>query len=209
MKKYQAIIYDLDGTLVDTVEMNMKPLQKIIHEETGELWEYEEVVKRFTHYPGLKVMEMLGFNNPTEVYGRWVKYVNQYGAAQAYQGVSELLEQLNGKIIQAVVSSKKHDQYQIDIVTKGWVKYFEVVVLAEDTVLHKPNPEPLLLCLEKLGINKEAALYIGDSVVDYECCQKVGIDFGYATWGSVHGDEIENPTYRFDSPEKIAFCLNK
>ena len=43
MKKYKAIIYDLDGTVLDTLKMNMIPLLKIIKEETGEDWSFEQV----------------------------------------------------------------------------------------------------------------------------------------------------------------------
>ena len=59
MKKYKAIIYDIDGTLLDTLKMNMYPLMKIIKEETGEDWSFEQVLK-FASYPGMKVMEELG-----------------------------------------------------------------------------------------------------------------------------------------------------
>ena len=45
MKKYKAIIYDIDGTLLDTLKMNMYPLMKIIKEETGEDWTFEQVLK--------------------------------------------------------------------------------------------------------------------------------------------------------------------
>ena len=77
MKKYKAIIYDLDGTVLDTLKMNMIPLLKIIKEETGEDWSFEQVLK-FASYPGMKVMEELQVKNPEETYARWVKYVNEY-----------------------------------------------------------------------------------------------------------------------------------
>ena len=60
MKKYKAVIYDIDGTLLNTLNMNMYPLMKIIKEETGEDWTFEQVLK-FAPYPGMKVMQD-GFN---------------------------------------------------------------------------------------------------------------------------------------------------
>src|SRR5699024_8295179 len=102
MKKYKAIIYDLDGTVLDTLKMNMIPLLKIIKEETGEDWSFEQVLK-FASYPGMKVMEELQVKNPEETYARWVKYVNEYeDGATLYDGFKEVFEAFDDKIIQAV-----------------------------------------------------------------------------------------------------------
>lgn len=71
--KYKALIFDIDNTLVNTLDMNMIPLQKIIREEKREEWTLEEVY-HFASYPGMKVMEELEVNNLEEEYARWVKY---------------------------------------------------------------------------------------------------------------------------------------
>jgi beta-phosphoglucomutase-like phosphatase (HAD superfamily) len=76
MKKYKAIIYDLDNTLLDTLKMNMIPLQKIIKEEKGIVMSYQEVLK-FASYPGMKVMEELNIKDKERTYKRWVQYVNR------------------------------------------------------------------------------------------------------------------------------------
>ena len=77
MNKYNAIIYDIDGTILNTLNMNMYPLLQIIKEETGETWSFDQVLK-FAAYPGMKVMEELKIKNPEATYARWVKYVNAY-----------------------------------------------------------------------------------------------------------------------------------
>lgn len=131
--------------------MNMFPLMKIIKEETGKDWTYEQVLK-FASYPGMKVMEELGVKNQEETYARWVKYVNEYeDGATLYEGFEKVLESFKKqKIKQAIVSSKKRKQYEIDIVSKGLDRYMDVVILEEDTCFHKPHPEPLLKCIENL-----------------------------------------------------------
>ena len=77
MRKYKAIIYDIDGTILNTLNMNMYPLMKIIEEETNEKWTFDQVLK-FAAYPGMKVMEELKVKEPEATYARWVKYVNEY-----------------------------------------------------------------------------------------------------------------------------------
>lgn len=97
MKKYKAIIYDIDGTLLDTLKMNMYPLMKIIKEETGEDWTFEQVLK-FAAYPGMKVMEELGVKDQEKTYARWVQYVNDYeDGATLFEGFEEVLETFKNK----------------------------------------------------------------------------------------------------------------
>lgn len=201
---YKAIIYDIDGTLLNTFNMNMIPLLKIIKEELDEDWSLDDVIK-FVPYPGMKVMEELNVKDKEKTYARWVQYVNEYEeGATLYEGIDVALQTIHDKHIrQAIVSAKKRKQYEIDFVSKGLDKYIEVAVLEEDTDKHKPDPEPIYLCLEKLGLNKEDVIYIGDAYSDYQVCQKVGIDFAYAKWGSVSQEEIDYPTIILEKPQDI------
>lgn len=181
--KYKAIIYDLDNTLLDTIEMNMVPLQKIIREEKGIDMSYEEVLK-FSSYPGMKVMEELQIKDKEKTYARWVKYVNEY-EAKVFDGVEEVLKTVKDKgIIQAVVTSKLKEQYKKDFIEKGLDDYMSVVVLGDDTKEHKPHPEPILKCLELLKLKKEEVIYIGDALSDQQACINAGIDFGFASWSA-------------------------
>lgn len=185
MSRYKAIIYDIDGTLLNTVDQNMYTLIRIIKEELGEDWTFEQVVP-FTAYPGLKIIEKLGIRDVESVYARWVRYVNEYDkGAEPYDGIEELL---NGArelgIKQAIASSKRRRQYGIDVVSRGYDKYMEAVVLCEDTEKHKPDPEPLLLCLSRLGVEPKDAIYVGDANTDMEAARNAGMAFAYASWGS-------------------------
>ncbi|MDD8048353.1 MAG: HAD family hydrolase [Thomasclavelia sp.] len=183
--KYKAIIYDIDSTLLNTLDMNMYPLIQIIKEELNKDISLDDVLKYAT-YPGMQVMEELGIKNKEEVYARWVKYVNEYpDGAKAYPGIQEVLESLHGRVKQAIVTSKKQKQYDIDFVSKGLDKYIDEVVLEEDTSKHKPDPEPLNLCLKKLGLDKSEVIYIGDARSDKEASSNANIDFGLALWGTL------------------------
>lgn len=208
MKKYKAILYDIDGTLLNTLDMNMIPLLRIIEEETGQRWTYEDVLK-FVPYPGMKVMEELGITDKETVYKRWVKYVNEYeGGAVLYDGISQVLNTLGSHFLQAVVSAKTREQYEIDVVSKGLNQYIKAAVLTDDTKKHKPDPEPLLLCLDRLGLSADEALYIGDSFSDYSAAKNAGIDFGYAKWGSVSSEGIESPDYVLEQPRDLLMFLD-
>lgn len=177
MNKYKAIIYDIDGTILNTLNMNMYPLLQIIKEETGETWSFNQVLK-FAAYPGMKVMEELKVKDPEATYARWVKYVNAYEeGATLYDGFMDVFEVFKkNHIKQAIISAKTHKQYEIDICSKGIDQYMDTAILAEDTTKHKPDPEPLLKCIENLNVPKEEVIYIGDALSDQQSSINAGID---------------------------------
>lgn len=210
MKAYQAVLYDIDGTLLNTIDMNMYPLLRIIKEELGETWALEDVMK-FMAYPGMKVMDELHIQNPQQVYQRWVRYVNEYPqGATLYEGMEEVLATLQAKgVRQAVVSSKKRAQYQIDVVGKGLDRYLETAVLEEDTVQHKPHPAPILECLGRMNLSPAQVLYVGDTPSDGKAAQAAGVEFAYASWGSVGGAQCPHATYVLQAPHDLLEILLK
>ncbi|WP_270640636.1 HAD family hydrolase [Longibaculum muris] len=210
MKKYKAIIYDIDGTVLNTLNMNMYPLIQIIKEETGEEWTFEQVLK-FAAYPGMKVMQEIGVKDQEKTYARWVKYVNEYEeGATLYDGFMEVFKAFqDNHIIQAVVSAKTAKQYEIDFVDKGLDKFMDVAILADDTTKHKPDPEPLLECIKRLNIEVSEAIYIGDALSDYQASRNAGMAFGYAKWGSVSSEGIDHPDLVFESPLDLLKLLEK
>lgn len=192
MGQYKAIIYDIDGTLLDTLKMNMIPLLKILHEEGLTDLSYESILK-YASYPGRNVLDELNIKNPDEVYLRWVQYVNEYEeGATIYSGVVELLKEVEQLgIKQAVVSAKTMNQYRIDFVSKGLDAFMTCRVLAEDTEKHKPDPEPLLKCLSLLNLKNKEVCYVGDAYSDYLASNEAGIDFIYAKWSGLMDSRIQ------------------
>lgn len=204
VNRYRAVIYDIDGTGLNTLNMNMYPLMRIIKEETGEDWAFEQVL-RFAAYPGMKVMEELGVADPQGTYARWVHYVNEYEeGATLYEGFDRVFAALQERgVVQAVVSAKTRRQYELDMAAKGLDRYMAAAVLADDTDRHKPDPAPLLMCTDQLDIAPGDALYVGDARSDYEAARNAGMDFAYATWGSVSAEGIDSPTWTLDTPLDI------
>lgn len=194
MGKHKCIIFDLDGTVLDTERMNFVPLQRLIKEELGLDIRYEELLK-FKPYTGRKTLEELGFKDIEKSYSKWVKYVNEFEeGAILYEGFKEVFKRLNdNNIICGIVSSKTKLQYEIDFVSKGLDKYIQCKVLAEDTERHKPYPDPLLKFTEILNINPKDCMYIGDTIFDFKATKAAGMDFGLALWGAdslegIHAD---------------------
>lgn len=203
MYKYKCIIFDLDGTVLNTERMNFVPLQRLVKEELGIKMDYNDLLK-YKAYAGKKTLEELGFKDIEKSYSKWVKYVNEFEeGAVLYEGFEEVFKSLNDKnIICGIVSSKTRAQYEIDFVSKGLDKYIECKVLAEDTERHKPYPDPLLKLTEILDIDPKDCMYIGDTIFDYKATKEAGMDFGIALWGADSLDGIK-ADYEFVKPIDI------
>lgn len=210
MKHYQAVLYDIDGTLLNTVKMNMYPLLRIIKEELGEERKLEDVI-RYMATPGIQAMEDLHIQNPQQVYQRWVRYVNEYEeGATPYDGVEETLATLRARgMRQGVVSSKKRAQYHIDMGNTGLDSYMETAVLEEDTTQHKPHPAPLLEGLRRLGLAPHQVLYVGDTPSDGQAAQAAGMDFGYAKWNGLDQGSVDHPTYVLHAPGDLLYIVGE
>lgn len=202
--KYKAILYDIDGTLLDTLDMNMYPLIQIIREELGQEWTLEQV-RPFYAQPGLKTIADLGIREVDAVYARWVAYVNAYEkGAVPYPGMVAALTRIRASgIRQAVVSSKMRRQYEIDMGRYSMDTFMETAVLAEDTQKHKPDPAPILECLRRMGLQPEDVIYIGDTLSDLQAARNAGVDFGLAGWGSVLSGPLPVNAYRFETTEDL------
>ncbi|GAA0070900.1 HAD family hydrolase [Clostridium sardiniense] len=207
MKRYKCIIFDLDGTMLDTEEMNIIPLQNLIKEELGKDIDYDDLLK-YRAYAGKKTLKLLGFKDIEKSYDKWVKYVNEYkDGAKLYDGFHEVIKSLNKNgVLCGISSSKMKEQYEVDFFKTGLQGYMKSVVLAEDTDNHKPHPEPLLKAVEILDIDPKDSLYIGDTIVDYKAAKSAGMDFGLAVWGAYDTSEIE-ADYNLNEPKDILRVL--
>lgn len=201
-KQYECIIFDLDGTVLNTEKMNLIPLQRVIKEEKGLDISYDEL-KKYMAYAGKKTLELLGFEDIESSYTKWVKYVNEFEErATLYGGFDEVIKTLHDRgIVCGIASSKLRKQYEIDFLPTGLQKYMKSIILADDTENHKPHPEPLLKAVQILNINPEKSLYIGDTIGDYNSSKAAGMDFALALWGA-YDTKIE-AHYKFKEPIDI------
>lgn len=206
-KRYKCVIFDLDGTMLDTEKMNIIPLQRLVKEELGQDVSYESLLK-YRAYTGKKTLQLLGFENIEKTYEKWVRYVNEFEeGAILYNGFDKVIKVLNENgILCGISSSKMKNQYEIDFFPTGLQKYMKAVILAEDTDNHKPHPEPLLKAAELLGVDPKESIYVGDTMADYKASRLAGMDFALALWGAADITDIK-ATYNLKDPMDILDVL--
>lgn len=199
----QYVIFDVDGTLIDTEIAIRKSLQKALLEESGKEYDSDSLDFIFG-IPGKDALEQLGIKEIDRVLQKWDKYMEDYkGDIKVFEGIEAVLNLLKGKNIGiGVVTSKTRAEFDHDFPSFGLMKYLNHIVCADDTAKHKPNPEPILKFLEKAGIKSQEAIYIGDTAYDCKAAKGANVKFALALWGARNPDSID-ADYKLVQPQDV------
>ncbi|NNU75078.1 HAD family hydrolase [Clostridium estertheticum] len=200
---YNYIIFDVDGTLLDTEIAVLSSLQKLVSEELNKNYSFEDL-KFALGIPGEVALNKLGITNILECSEKWNVYLKEYfHHVKIFDDIKESLVKLNEMGVSiGIVTSKTKEEFLNDFVPFGLSNYFKLVVCADDTEKHKPNPEPLLKFIELSEVDKSKTIYIGDTKYDLDCALGAGIDFALALWGAKSSIGID-ANYILENPKQI------
>lgn len=209
IQMYKCIIFDIDGTILNTEKAVIRSLQKTLKKVLGRDYAYDELTF-VLGIPSTTSLPKFGIQNVDEVQEIWSGYIKQhFSDIHLYPQIDHVLKTLNEeKIITGVVTSKTKQELQDDFVPFNLMQYLPYVVTADDTLKHKPNPEPILKFLEMSGVKKSEAIYIGDTIYDMKCAGDAGVDFALALWGALSPDEID-AKYKLTEPIDILKLISK
>lgn len=129
------------------------------------------------------------------------------GEIQPYAGIRELFAWLHENAVAngtkvGLVTSKARKTVLIDLEKTGLEAFFAAVICGEDSVRHKPAPDPVWVALEKLSVQAENAIYVGDALCDMASGRAAGVKTGAAAWGPF-GERVltaASPDYMLHSP---------
>ncbi len=109
-----------------------------------------------------------------------------------------------------IVTAKRRTTVELAFAKIPIGHLFETVVGGDETTRHKPDPEPLLLALERLGARPEDAAYVGDAPFDVQAAKAAGIFAIAVSWGGIHARErleVEEPDALVDTVEELLESL--
>lgn len=200
----RAIIFDVDGTILDTEQAILQSLQRTLREETKQDYHFEAL--RFAlGIPGKDALQRLNVDDIEAVHQKWSAAVLDFSHEVAvFESLEEVIQHLATKPLQlGIVTSKTAQEVVDEFEPFGLSEYFQHIVSASDTEKHKPHPEPLLKCLDALQVAPEEAIYIGDSIYDFQCAKQAGAKFALAHWGAKSTIGFEEADYVFYEPKDI------
>lgn len=196
--KYKYILFDLDGTLIDTNQLIINSFKHTYKTHLNRDVPESDIYKYFGE-PLITTLKRYSEDNAEELFKTYIDFNEREHdrSVTLCCNIKECLEDLKelGCIL-AVVTSKREKMTKKGLELFDINKFFSVVVTMDATKNHKPHPEPVLKALELLGAKPEEALMIGDSVFDIKCAHNAGIKAVLVSWGAATGHQaIEKPDY--------------
>lgn len=209
----KAILFDLDGTLLDTNTLIYNSFCHAFKEVLNKELPKNEITKL---YGKPLNYSFANYTDKEEVIEKMIDAYRSYNAeyhdnmCKPFEGVKELLETLRYKGIKmGIVTSKRNTVAVRGMEIGGIIEFMDVIVSPELTERHKPEAEPALKACEIIGVKPEEAIMVGDSPYDLLCGKAAGCITCGVEYTALEIEELLNvePTYMVKSPLDILELL--
>lgn len=216
-KKFKTIIFDMDGTLLDTLE----DLTDAVNYALAEMKMPQRTIEEVRSFVGNGVKRLMelavpgGLRNPLfeETFGVFKDYYALHSAdkTKAYEGLPELLSELKDEGYALAIVSNKLDARVKELSEQFFSGSVSVAIGELEGVAKKPAPDMVYRALEELHMPAETAVYVGDSEVDFLTAQNAGLPCISVLWGFRDKDFLKEcgATWFAHKPQEIKNFLNE
>lgn len=211
MRRYQTYIFDLDGTLLDTLG-DLHASCNYALRTHGMPERTIDEVRRFVGNGVKKLMERAipnGMDNPLfeETYQSFRQHylLHNLDTTKPYPGIMEMLQKMKGQGKNVAVVSNKFYKATQELCRHFFGDLVQVAIGERDGIRRKPAPDTVLEALRQLDVPKESAVYVGDSDVDIQTARNCGIPCISVLWGFRDKDFLleHGATTLIDHPDEI------
>ena len=207
-----TVLFDFDGTVMNTNDVILQSWQHTFRMLRGREEDPEVLLKTFGEplettmkkfFPEMPVGESI------KVY-RSFHYDNFGDLISVFPGMDDLIAEVKRRGYRlGLVTSRLYNTTMQGLEKYGLKEYFDVIVTANDTTKHKPDPEPVNITLEKLGAKPENSIMLGDTLFDLMCAKNAGVRSVLVSWSlALSGKTKEDlgdaaPDYILEKPEDL------
>jgi pyrophosphatase PpaX len=190
--RYPAVLFDLDGTLIDSGAIILASFrhatQTVLRREIPDA-ELAALVGGSNIHDQMRSIDAGHVDELVRVYREHNEPLHD--ELEAFEGVEHVLAELKreGRRL-GIVTAKRRKTVELAFAVLPLERYFDVVVTSDMTERHKPDPEPVLTALERLGVEPAEAAFVGDSPFDVASGKAAGVFTVAVAWGNIH--PIEN-----------------
>ena len=206
--RYNAVIFDLDGTLANTFSTVLRLFNRVMLDRTGRHWKLEELIPYFGPPESVMFQRMFPAAEIHEpMIDDYFRFCREDGhEIKPFDGISELLGELkNSGIKLGVFSAANTKAARIRVEHAGLLDYFDEVLGGDSVANSKPHPDGLLHLMEKFDVDPLATAYIGDMVADVEAGRAAGVTTVAVTWGAAKLETLAGarPDFIVEKPELL------
>jgi pyrophosphatase PpaX len=190
--RYRTILFDLDGTLIDSIELILASHRHATLEVLGAS-PSDEVLRQGIGIPLLTQMRTIDEPRAEELVTAYRAFNHRMHdeLLRPYAGLLELCTELRAEgATLGVVTSKSLVVVEMAFARLAFAPLLDVLVTSDQTELHKPHPEPIHEALRRLGRDASGACYVGDSPFDMQAGLAAGVAAIGVSWGAFTDDEL-------------------
>ncbi|WP_417942791.1 HAD family hydrolase [Flavobacterium sp. RS13.1] len=197
--KFKGIIFDLDGTLVNSLEDISDAMNKVLEGLNFPTHTYDT----YQYFIGSGLRNLVSKalpasnNSDEQIEICFASMVNEYREictlkTKPYKGIVELLDNLASQNIKMAVFSNKADELTKKIASEIFPNHFDAAVGLSTEALKKPNPFEAVEISKKWNLKPEEILFVGDSDIDMQTAVNANMFPVGVTWGYRTQEELKN-----------------
>ena len=211
--RFQAVLFDLDGTLIDSFALITEAFRFAVRTVLKREASDEEVLTRWGEPLRIRLGSIADAEQIPALSDAYTAAYQEHHhrLAAPFPGVQQMLEQVRGLGCRlAVVTSKRRRSTYHDLEAFGLDRYFDAAVTSEDVTLFKPAPEPVAEALRRLGAAQEGTLMVGDAVFDILAGKAAGVHTAAALWGTREREAAldAGPDHVAERPEDVVSLVS-
>ena len=211
--RFPVVLFDLDGTLIDSGPIILASMQHAVRTVLDREIAYEELAATVGGQGLVAQMRALDPERADDLVEAYREHNDPlHDTLEAFDELLDVLPRLRaeGRKL-GIVTAKRRRTVALALDRfPRLAEEFDVVIAHEDTERHKPDPDPLLAAVERLGAEPSQAAYVGDSPFDIQAAKAAGAFAVAVGWGGIHSDErllAEKPDALVHSPEELLGVL--
>lgn len=178
LSDYSALIFDLDGTLIDSERYHAQAFADAVMEQSGYRLsqdEHREFFGKHSTWFAEELNQRHGLSlDPQQVLKKKRRRVQEIFEARPFQGVREFLNRCHGKILMALATNSPRGFVQPALEKADLLRYFDCVTTADEVTHRKPAPEIVERTVQKLGVDPLKALVFEDQLIGIQAARAAG-----------------------------------
>jgi pyrophosphatase PpaX len=210
--RFPVVLFDLDGTIVDSGWMILASYRHATTTVLGRDFPDEVLLANVGAGDLEEQMREFDLEKADELAKAYREfYAPLHSELHAFPGMLELLRKLDDEDrLVGIVSAKRRDIVKLATDALGFGERLDVVVGSDEAPRGKPHPDQILIALERLGAEQDHTAYVGDAPFDVAAAKAAGVHAVGVTWGGIHTRErmeTEGPDAVVDTAEELYAVL--